>query len=529
MEDFLREKLSHGGEDFTPDWADFEPKLERAMFFKQVRVGAAVSVLLIVLSISFFGGSSFSRFGPALSDTAKEILYYGTGSHSEFDKVVVSNESEKMEDLADSKEKLQPEEGNIVIAFSEKDEEQESLVEIEKVDAAKETLDVDKQEEASIGAQQLSAEGQKSGQSVDAEVPVNTVAGNLTDEDRAQEMVATDDALELAVGEDADVAEEEGLNEKVVAPASVPVQLAGVQSKSAPVQSVAALSLVPDGKDGANFKPNVKPTELMFDMKDVSKMELRTPVVPPQLKTGEPKEAYVSPMQEKKPWSYSIKVYPNYTYRKFVVAPDKMTYIHRDFVDQVEVSETGGFSLNVGFEASKRIGAITYLNAGIEYISYKTEANFDFMNYRDAVINSQTGEIQSYHIRNEAEHIMINDANRYHYLNLPVSIAYKPWVSDHVRINIEGGASYMYFIKASGKSLDYQTLEIIDISEREYRNNIGSVFMKIGATYHVSSQFSLGFEPTVVYFTNTIYTEKYPFEVIPYSMGLNFKLQLKLN
>ncbi|MDZ7848444.1 MAG: hypothetical protein U5L96_17765 [Owenweeksia sp.] len=53
--------------------------------------------------------------------------------------------------------------------------------------------------------------------------------------------------------------------------------------------------------------------------------------------------------------------------------------------------------------------------------------------------------------------------------------------------------------------------------------------MKVGATYHLSPNFNLGFEPTFVYFTNTIYTEEYPFEVIPYSIGVNLKLQMRLN
>ena len=53
--------------------------------------------------------------------------------------------------------------------------------------------------------------------------------------------------------------------------------------------------------------------------------------------------------------------------------------------------------------------------------------------------------------------------------------------------------------------------------------------MKIGANYYVNERINIGFEPTLMYFTNTIYEDDYPFYVIPYSVGLNFNLQVKLN
>ena len=257
-------------------------------------------------------------------------------------------------------------------------------------------------------------------------------------------------------------------------------------------------------------------------------LQLKAPIAPVALKKVE-EGPYISPLQSRNPWEYSIKVYPNYTFRKFSVDEDKVNLIHRDFIDQVKTSETGGISLNVGFEISHRVGRATYLNSGIEYISYKTQAQFNFTNYRTANIDKETGAIMSYSLRENPEQIVISDRNIYHYLNLPLSISYKPWASDHIRLNVEGGVSFMYFVTASGKSIDYRTLDIIDISERDYRRSMGSFNIRVGATYYISPQFNLGFEPTLLYFTNTIYTEEYPFKVIPYSVGLNLKLQVKLN
>lgn len=521
MEDFLRDKFSHGQPDFENDWSDFEQKLDRALFFKQMRVGALVSVVLIMLSVAFFGGTSFLRLGKSTaSQIEKQVLkYYGTGSHNSFGEEtiqVVTYQEAQQQALMVSKSKGE----ESALVYEEPEVASEKTVagevskagEVEKIAASTEGINSKGQEsgeEPALEKTAVAAVGASKG--VAASLPVQQQAVQVENTEQVAEVAQSNAAVNQTIAENVQP------TEKVV-----------LASKSAGYRT-SGFSLMPDGKSESNYKPNNRPTALLFDMSSVNELKIREPIVPVNLRPSKPSEAYVSPMQEVNPWSYSVKVYPNYTYRKFVVAPNKMQYIHRDFVDQVEVSETGGFSLNVGFEASKRIGLITYLNAGVEYISYKTEANFDFTNYRDAVINSATGEIQSYHLRSEPEQVVISDINRYHYVNFPFSIAYKPWATDHVRMNIEAGGSYMYFVTASGQSLDYQTLEIIDISERDYRNSMASVFMKIGVNYHVSPKFSLGFEPTVMYFTNTIYTEEYPFEVIPYSVGVNFKLQMKLN
>ncbi|MGB0175596.1 MAG: hypothetical protein ACPF9D_00430 [Owenweeksia sp.] len=255
-------------------------------------------------------------------------------------------------------------------------------------------------------------------------------------------------------------------------------------------------------------------------------MALRSPIEAVNISTDH--GPYVSPLQPANPWSYSLNVYPNFTFRKFRVDQDKLNLLHRDFVDAVQAAESGGFSLNVGFEVSKRIGEITYVNTGVEYISYKTDVVYNFTSFREAHIN-EAGEIIGYTLKDETEVISFSDNNAYHYLNFPISFSYQPWASDHVRLNVELGGSFLYFVTAKGQTLNYKTLEIIDLSEREYKNYIGSLCFKVGANYYVSPRINVGFEPTIMYFTNTIYTNDYPFYVIPYSVGLNLNLQVKLN
>lgn len=240
------------------------------------------------------------------------------------------------------------------------------------------------------------------------------------------------------------------------------------------------------------------------------------------------KEVYISPLQEKDPWTYSLNIYPNFAFRKFTVDPNKRARLHSDFIDAMVNSEASGLNLNLGFEVNKRIGLITYVNTGVEYIRNSYLAEFDFVNFRNANVDYSTGEITSYTMRKDPNRILFSDQNSFHYLNFPMSISHQPWASENVRINLEVGFSLLYFLDAQGSTIDYRSLEIIALSQREYRKFMGSSSIKIGLQYYVNQKLNIGLEPTFMYFTNSIYTEEYPFEVIPYSMGLNVNLQLKL-
>lgn len=238
---------------------------------------------------------------------------------------------------------------------------------------------------------------------------------------------------------------------------------------------------------------------------------------------------FVSPLQAKSAWGYSFNIYPNYTFRKFELDESKANVLHADFAEAVQAAERGGLSLNLGFKVNRRIAPVTYINTGIEYISYKTEVLYNFSNFRDPIINKSNGFIDGYTIKEKAERVSFSDKNIYHYVNIPFSVSYEPWASDHVRLKIEAGASFLYFLAANGQTLDYKTLDVVDLSQQEFRNSMGSLSMKIGANYYVNERINIGFEPTLMYFTNTIYNDDYPFYVIPYSVGLNFNLQVKLN
>lgn len=529
MDSFLKEKLDGLEHGYRNDWSVFEEKLERALFFRRLRVGAVVSVFLIFLSIGIFGTSAFIGLG----EKAGALITNSKG------KVMPAAVAPQIKDANTRKDEIDG---------SERMEQQSAVA---PGPSRSEGLTSESRAGPEVlpkVAEEVKA-GKNDGKEKAANLAVLTEKSNPLAQAGAKEntqKVAGKSSLSnrKSVAQNSGSAEGKNTLKTPLKKTNIDKQKSMALAETSfergeKGQQPAGLpEATAEDEDAADGQPEeaklkrpalVQALSLEESMKKgaVQELVVRPPLMP--VKIEMPTGPYVSPLQEDNPWSVSLNVYPNFTFRKFKVDNAKLTYIHRDFIDATKAAERGGFSLNMGLRVSRRVGPITYINSGIEYINYKTHAEFDFTNFRDAQIDESTGRIQHYTIKESPEHISFNDANVYHYLNIPVSISHQPWATDHIRLNMEAGASFMYFLTARGRTINYQTLEVIDISERDYRNKIGSFSLKVGATYHLSPKFNFGLEPTLMYFTNTIYTEEYPFEVIPYSMGVNLKVQMKLN
>ncbi len=238
--------------------------------------------------------------------------------------------------------------------------------------------------------------------------------------------------------------------------------------------------------------------------------------------------AYVSPYQHKRRWSYEVSINPNFTFRKFTIEPGMENRMHQEFVDAVRYGEKTGFSLNLGLEVSRRIGRITYLHTGLNYITNNFRTDFDFTHFRDAQLDKPSGEIVRYTLKDRPVRVAFTNANQFHYLQVPLSISYEPWINDQVRFNMEAGFSYLRFLGAEGITLDHRTLEEVTLSSRSYRQHMASVNLRLGFQYFVNEQVNIGLEPSLQYFTNTIYSDQYPFDMVPYSVGLAVNLKVKL-
>lgn len=272
-------------------------------------------------------------------------------------------------------------------------------------------------------------------------------------------------------------------------------------------------------------KPRVVyvPGEVTYDG-----LQLAKPLIKDSMQAP-PMPVYLSPFDKQEPWIFSFSLQPSFTFRKFTTDSERKSFIHQDFVNAVQRAESHGFSLNAGVIASGRVGAITFINVGAEWVSYHSRATFNFNKFRDEHINPVTGEITHYTIRDNAKEISFVDDNYYRYLNFPLSVSHRPWINENLRLNLQTGVSLMRFVGAEGKNLDFKTLEVIDVSQRNFQPWITSFDVKMGLRYYVSEQINFGIEPTFSFISGTIFSESYPFKVVPYSAGANLSLELKLN
>lgn len=503
IEDFLKDKFTELDNSSVHDWGAFEKKLNRAMWFSRARSMAAFSLFILALIAGF---NSIHNIGE-------------TGQLS------IQDENYQLEEL-----KVEPSENaQDVLLYRSQPEEADlenfaknGLVTTSKSNTEAVILNTAK----STKAKTLVSTSKKANKT-------NAVA-TLENEQPATNTKIPIVSATVVIGL-ADIEEEDAdidANPPDIYEEQQITLLANLQPKEfTPVVQMQSSSGNVKFTESGEIVPRRNMLDLDFARNGAFLLggprSLMAPI--PVNGYSTKKKKYISHLQAHNPWSYSINVYPNFTFRKFSVDRKKMNLLHRDFVDAIEASESRGFSFNVGLEVSRRIGDITYLNGGFEFISYNTDANFNFTNFRDANIDAATGEIKSYNIREEPIDIAFTDENNYHYLNFPLSISYQPWATSHIRLNLEAGGSFMYFVGAKGQTIDYTDLSIIDLSTRDYRKYLGAFSLKVGANYYVTERINFGFEPTLMYFTNTIYTEEMPFYVIPYSVGLNVHMQVKLN
>jgi hypothetical protein len=489
IEDFLKDKLDGFDAGYQNDWSQFETKLDRAILYYRMKVGALIGVVLLLITLGVAGGEGLSNLTNTDNRSAASPAFlHSLRQRAPF---ILGKDNIRLANSASSSSAQINEQTNtrgVVMLNDTEDKPSDETYQKAQLALADEmvTLKIKSPQSHLIASKESSLPGiQKGGISSSGKPTMNEI---------------------ISPKEEMLVVEGNNRPEEDVIMAS--------RSMETPVAVDDHYVLEPDLLYTAT------------DQVQQSQLDIRPVILPAKFKKA---PAYISPLQAKNPWSYSVSVYPNFTFRKFKVDREKLNLIHRDFIDATQEAESGGFSLNVGFVVSRRIGRITYLNGGVEYINYKAKAEYDFYNYREANIDPLTDQILNYSLLTEPEHISFSGDNVYHYVNFPLSISHKPWATDHVRLNIEAGGSFMYFLGARGQAIDYQSLEIIDIADREYNNSIASLHMKVGVSYYVSERFNFGLEPTLMYFTNTIYSEDYPFQVIPYSVGVNFKLQVKLN
>jgi len=227
-------------------------------------------------------------------------------------------------------------------------------------------------------------------------------------------------------------------------------------------------------------------------------------------------------------FSVTVGFYPNYTFRDLKIRGSDENKVHKDYMGIVSSSEKGGLAFNVGAELKYKVGKDLFLGSGINYIQTKITGAFDFEIKEDPIIDPSTQNIIGYSPAPEGTFVNTGILNTYSYLQIPLVISYQPWINKKLRMVVEGGTSYLRFLKAEGTTIDYQNLRTADLAYLNYNEHMFTVNFKIGVNYYLSPQFALGLEPTFMYFSNSVYADDYPIYMVPWSIGVNFNMKVRL-
>ncbi|MCT4622649.1 MAG: hypothetical protein N4A46_03420 [Schleiferiaceae bacterium] len=226
--------------------------------------------------------------------------------------------------------------------------------------------------------------------------------------------------------------------------------------------------------------------------------------------------------------SVTLSMYPNYTFRDLSVLGANYNKVHKDYLTIVDQSEKGGVAINIGADVKYKVGKDVFVGSGLYYIQTKITGAYNFEITEDPVVDPETGNIIGYEPAPEGTYVNQGILNTFNYLQVPLVISYQPWLNRRLRMVVEGGTSYLRFLNAQGTTIDYQTLRPVDLKNLEYNKNLMTLNFKIGVNYYLTKQLALGVEPTFLYFNNSIFGSDHPIYMVPWSIGVNFSLKVRL-
>jgi hypothetical protein len=231
------------------------------------------------------------------------------------------------------------------------------------------------------------------------------------------------------------------------------------------------------------------------------------------------------------PWEVTLNFYPNYTFREFKINPNYGDMINPRYEEIIRNSERGGFGFNVGLAVRYHLGSDVFLASGLGYIENKVNGAYNFKIlepiYAESHNQARVGKTLD---ETQYTSTLVDQGivQTFRYLQVPLHISYQPWATERLRLLVEGGMSYIRFISASGATIDHQTLGVRDVADLDYVKNMGSFDFKVGFAYYVSNQIAVGLEPSFLYFTQSIFKDDHPTYVIPWSVGVNFNVRMRL-
>ena len=100
-------------------------------------------------------------------------------------------------------------------------------------------------------------------------------------------------------------------------------------------------------------------------------------------------------VREISPWSVTLNVYPNYTFRDFSIKSGYEDMVNDRYEAIINESEKGGFAFNVGLDVRYHIGNNVFLGSGLGYIQMKVNGNYDFLIFGEPIIDDH-GAIEQF-------------------------------------------------------------------------------------------------------------------------------------
>ena len=232
-------------------------------------------------------------------------------------------------------------------------------------------------------------------------------------------------------------------------------------------------------------------------------------------------------VRETSNWSVTMNVYPNYTFREFKLNSNAEYLVNERYEDIINDSEKGGFAFNAGVDVRYHLGNNLFLGTGLGFIQTKINGNYDFKVENEPVFDDN-GNIYMYAIFLEPVNVNQGIIQTYRFLQMPLHVSYQPWASEKLRLIVEGGFSYIHFLSADGQTIDYESLFLRELNTMRFNRNMASMDFKVGLTYYPTPNVAFGVEPTLMYFNSSIYEEDSPLYVVPWSVGVNLNLRIRL-
>jgi len=170
--------------------------------------------------------------------------------------------------------------------------------------------------------------------------------------------------------------------------------------------------------------------------------------------------------------------------------------IHKDYKSNVLNSENLGVSMNYGLATNFSIKNWMF-GAGLNMIQWRENINYNYSIDYDIDVNLTENRIDNYVLRPEwrREQISLNRTNEYNFVEIPVYVGYKSYISPRLEWRNKMGLILTQMTSKNGELADYTSLYVKDVNNLDrWRNSSISTQVSSGIYYHKNRYF-VGLEP----------------------------------